>query len=74
MTDLQREFQKETKQSFEGIPINGVHLEYIAWLEAKIKTLTIPVVVEQSKQLKCFMEDDKPNCNCKINHCLKNGW
>jgi len=29
---------------------------------------------EQRGLLKCLMEDDKPNCNCKLNHCLKKGW
>ena len=31
-------------------------------------------VVGRSEQLKCLMEDDKPNCNCELNHCLKKGW
>lgn len=54
MTDLQRQFQEETKQSFEGIPINGVHLEYIAWLEAQIQSLRIHDVVGRSE--KCAHE------------------
>ena len=41
MTELQRQFIEETGISFDGIPINGVHLEYITWLEAQIKALRI---------------------------------
>ena len=39
MTELQRQFMGETGVSFDGIPINGVHLEYITWLEAQIHAL-----------------------------------
>ncbi len=39
------------------------------------KKVTIATPDEaQSEQLKCLMEDAKPNCDCKLNHCLKNGW
>lgn len=38
------------------------------------KQLTIHSVVGQSEQLKCLMEDDKPNCDCELNHCFKKGW
>ena len=38
-----------------------------------IKALATPDEA-QSEQLKCLMEDAKPNCDCKLNHCLKNGW
>lgn len=41
MTELQRKFIEETGASFDGIPINGVHLEYTAWLEARIQALLI---------------------------------
>ncbi len=37
MTDLQKQFQKETNLSFDEIPINGVHLAYIDWLESMQK-------------------------------------
>jgi len=33
---LMNDFIKETGLSFDGIPINGVHMEYVAWLEKKI--------------------------------------
>lgn len=41
MTDLQKQFQEEKGISFEDIPINGVHLEYITWLESQIQALRI---------------------------------
>jgi len=44
MTELQRQFMEETGVSFDGIPINGVHLEYITWLEAQIQALRQPPV------------------------------
>lgn len=44
MTELQRQFMEETGVSFDGIPINGVHLEYITWLEAQIQALRQPLV------------------------------
>ena len=25
-------------------------------------------------ELKCLMEEDKPNCHCELNHCDKQGW
>jgi hypothetical protein len=53
MTEIQIQFIEETGVSFDGIPINGVHLEYITWLEAQIKALRIHDVVGQSEQLKC---------------------
>lgn len=56
MTDLQKQFQEEKDVSFDGIPINGVHLEYITWLEAQIQALRIHDVVGRSEQL-C------PRCN-----------
>ena len=46
----------------------------LKWHEMKVKNLYITDVKEQSEQLKCLMEDDKPNCNCELNHCLKKGW
>lgn len=52
MEDLKQQFQEETKLSFDDIPINGVHLEYINWLEKRIKALSLADVVEQSEQLK----------------------
>jgi len=56
MKDLKQQFQEETNLSFNDIPINGVHLEYINWLEKRIKALSIANVVGRSEQLKC------PNC------------
>lgn len=56
MTELQRQFTEETGVSFDGIPINGVHLEYITWLEAQIQALRINNVVGQSEQLLDFIQ------------------
>lgn len=53
MTDLQKQFQEEKDVSFDGIPINGVHLEYITWLEAQIQALRIHDVEGQSEQFYC---------------------
>lgn len=41
MEDLKRQFQEEAKLSFDDIPINGVHLEYINWLEKRIEALSL---------------------------------
>lgn len=41
MKDLKQQFQEETNLSFEDIYINGVHLEYINWLEKRIEELNI---------------------------------
>jgi len=38
MNQLREQFQEETKLSFKEIPINGVHVKYINWLEAKLST------------------------------------
>jgi hypothetical protein len=38
------------------------------------QALRIHYIVGRSEQLKCLMEDDKPNCTCELNHCLKKGW
>lgn len=54
MTELQRQFMEETGVSFDGIPINGVHLEYITWLEAQIQALRQPPVSGRSEQLACI--------------------
>lgn len=53
MKDLKQEFQKETNLSFEDIPINGVHIEYINWLEKRIEALSLHNVVGRSEQLIC---------------------
>ena len=69
MTELQNQFQEETKQSFEGIPINGLHLEYITWLEKQIQALRIHNVVGQSEQCAHTSSDIKTlRCNC-CNDC-----
>lgn len=44
MENLKQQFQEETKLSFSDIPINGVHLEYINWLEKRIEALSITTV------------------------------
>lgn len=36
---IREKFQKETGESFDGIEINGLHLQYIEWLEAKVEGL-----------------------------------
>jgi hypothetical protein len=41
MNELQRQFQEEAGESFDGIPINGLHLKYIIWLEEKIQALPV---------------------------------
>jgi hypothetical protein len=38
------------------------------------EALRIHDVVGRSEQLKCLMDDNKPNCTCELNHCLKKGW
>ena len=43
--DLREEFKKEMKLSFKNIPINGVHMEYIKWLENKLSKLHQPTVI-----------------------------
>ena len=53
MTELQKQFQEEKGVSFDEIPINGVHLEYITWLEAQVEALRIHDVVGRSEQLFC---------------------
>ena len=53
MRDLKQQFQEETKLSFSDIPINGVHLEYINWLEKRIEALSIANVVGRSELFKC---------------------
>jgi hypothetical protein len=53
MENLKRQFQEETKLSFDDIPINGVHLEYINWLEKRIKALSLDETAWQSEQLVC---------------------
>jgi hypothetical protein len=57
MEDLKRQFQEETKLSFDDIPINGVHLEYINWLEKRIEALSLGDVVGQSEQLFLFYKE-----------------
>lgn len=51
MTDLQTQFQEETKLSIDGYSINGVHLEYIAWLESLVQALRIHNAVYESQRL-----------------------
>jgi hypothetical protein len=46
MNDLQRQFQEEAGESFDGIPINGLHLKYIIWLEEKIQALPVYGVMQ----------------------------
>lgn len=58
MKDLKQQFQKETNLSFNDIPINGVHLEYINWLEERIEALSIANVAGRSEQL--------PNVQCAV--------
>jgi hypothetical protein len=70
MEDLKRQFQEETKLSFDDIPINGVHLEYINWLEKRIEALSLGDVVGRSEQLFCYHEgsytlnEDGTCCKC----------
>ena len=64
MTDLQKQFQEEKDVSFDGIPINGAHLEYIIWLEAQIQALRIHDVVGLNEQFKCH--------SCGTNNSGKN--
>jgi hypothetical protein len=72
MEDLKRQFQEETKLSFDDIPINGVHLEYINWLEKRIEALSLGDVVGQSEQLFCHHEgkytlkSDGNCCKCHL--------
>lgn len=68
MTDLKQEFQEETKLSFSDIPINGVHLNYINWLEKRIEALSIANNVGQSEQCSGC---DWINVDYKLRQCLK---
>ena len=45
MKEIQKQFMEKTGVSFDGIPINGVHLEYIDWLEAQIQAFRQPLVI-----------------------------
>lgn len=45
MTEIQKQFMEKTGVSFDGIPINGVHLEYIDWLEAQIQAFRQQLVI-----------------------------
>jgi len=51
MEEIEKKFIKETGLSFDGIPINGVHLEYIKWLKTKLKNHG--VIGDVSKSVKC---------------------
>jgi hypothetical protein len=69
------ELQKEYYQANGNYKGNGKYCDkYVSWLEEQILALRIHAAVEQGEQLKCLMEDDKPNCTCELNHCLKKGW
>lgn len=46
MENLKRQFQEKMKLSFDDIPINGVHLEYINWLEKRIESLILDAVIK----------------------------
>ncbi len=70
MIELQKQFQEETKQSFDGIAINGVHLEYINWLETQIKALRIKYVSGQV----CSFYISGMDTSRKCNNCGKNQW
>jgi ribosomal protein S27AE len=68
MKDLKQQFQEETKLSFIDIPINGVHLEYINWLEKRIEALSIADVKDLccascGYQMKFNKNEDKWICN-----------
>jgi hypothetical protein len=43
------------------------------YAQQQVKTHTTPDE-GRMEQLKCLMEYTKPNCDCKLDHCLKNGW
>ena len=70
MENLKQQFQEETKLSFNDIPINGVHLEYINWLEKRIEALTIPVVSVECEHPFAYVHT---RCMGEINNCLKCG-
>ena len=75
MTELQKQFQEEKGVSFDEIPINGVHLEYITWLEAQVEALRIHDVVGQSEQLcRTFFPDGKTTSATKCQFCGKEKW
>ena len=52
MTELQKRFQEESGLSFDGIPINGVHLEYITWLESQFQVLRLHHVSGQLEPIR----------------------
>jgi hypothetical protein len=59
MTNLQKQFQEEMNLSFDGIPINGVHLEYINWLENQVLALRIHNVSGISLLNQCLKEQEE---------------
>lgn len=78
MTELQKEYCEEKGLSFTGIPINGVHLEYITWLETQIQSLRIKNVVKSlpnDEEVKAHI-DALPyygNCTTEYNEGFEDG-
>jgi hypothetical protein len=48
-------------------------LELKKLVESELKNYSTPDE-GRMEQLKCLMEDAKPNCDCKLDQCMKKGW
>lgn len=73
MKDLKQQFQEETNLSFDEIAINGVHLEYINWLEKRIEALNIAVVVNRRELLLDFADySERDKTSETTDECVDN--
>jgi hypothetical protein len=48
-------------------------LELKKLVESELKNYSTPDE-GRKEELKCLMDNNKPNCHCKLGQCLKNGW
>jgi len=70
MEKLAKQFEEERGESIKDIPINGLHMEYIRWLEAKINNsndkarfnvMLLEVAIDIQKEL--LAQCKKQNCD-----------
>jgi hypothetical protein len=70
MEKLAKQFEEERGESMKDIPINGLHMEYIRWLEAKINNsndkarfnaMLLDVATDIQKEL--LTQCKKQNCD-----------
>jgi hypothetical protein len=43
------------------------------YAQQQVKTNSTPDE-GRDEELKCLMDNNKPNCDCKLGQCLKKGW